>query len=297
MPDTAPPAPAERLRLHQLATLDARAAFAADVRRGLRSQPKQLPPKYFYDELGSLLFDAICLLPEYYLTRAEDEILTRHAAEIVAAAGRGDRLGLDRPKAFAQLRGRPLLAESLERLDGSGWVDAIVVAAPPGWEEPAVLLAEELGCGKVTSSVTGGSTRAESVRLALAEVPEEAVAVLVHDAARPLVTDEVVGRVLEPLGEGWDGAVPGLPVADTVKRVRGEEVVETVPRDDLVAVQTPQAFAVSVLRSAAAGDLAGASDCASLVERAGGRVKVVPGDPRLLKVTDTADLDLVASWL
>jgi 2-C-methyl-D-erythritol 4-phosphate cytidylyltransferase len=215
---------------------------------------------------------------------------------IVAAAGRGDRLGLDRPKAFAALRGRPLLAESLERLDATDWIDAIVVAAPEGWEEPSVLLAEELGCGKVSACVTGGPTRAESVRLALAEVPEDAAVALVHDAARPLVTEEIVGRVMEALGEGWDGAVPGLPVADTVKRVRGDAVVETVPRDDLVTVQTPQAFVAPVLRGAAvAGD--DASDCAALVERAGGRVKVVPGDPRLLKVTDAADLDLVDSWL
>jgi len=215
---------------------------------------------------------------------------------IVAAAGRGDRLGLDRPKAFAALRGRPLLAESLERLEASGWVDAIVVAAPEDWEEPVVLLAEELGCGKVSSCVTGGPTRAESVRLALAEVPDDAAVALVHDAARPLVTEEVVDRVLEPLGEGWDGAGPGLPLADTVKRVRGEAVVETVPRDDLVAVQTPQAFVAPVLRRAAAGG-GEASDCAALVERAGGRVKVVPGDPRLLKVTEPSDLELVASWL
>jgi 2-C-methyl-D-erythritol 4-phosphate cytidylyltransferase len=213
---------------------------------------------------------------------------------IVAAAGRGDRLGLDRPKAFAALRGRPLLAESLERLEATDWVDAIVVAAPEGWEEPAILLAEELGCGKVSSCVTGGATRAESVRLALAEVPEDAAVVLVHDAARPLVTEEVVGRVLEPLGEGWDGAVPGLPLADTVKRVRDGAVVETVARDDLVAVQTPQAFVTSVLRGASTSE---ASDCAALVERAGGRVKVVPGDPRLLKVTEPSDLELVASWL
>jgi 2-C-methyl-D-erythritol 4-phosphate cytidylyltransferase len=213
---------------------------------------------------------------------------------IVAAAGRGDRLGLDRPKAFASLRGRPLLAESLERLDATDWVDAIVVAAPEGWEEPAILLAEELGCGKVSSCVTGGATRAESVRLALAEVPDDAAAVLVHDAARPLVTEETVALVLAPLGEGWDGAVPGLPLADTVKRVQGEAVVETVPRDDLVAVQTPQAFVAAVLRSASTGE---ASDCAALVERAGGRVKVVPGDPRLLKVTEPSDLELVASWL
>jgi 2-C-methyl-D-erythritol 4-phosphate cytidylyltransferase len=209
---------------------------------------------------------------------------------IVAAAGRGDRLGLDRPKAFAALRGRPLLAESLERLDATDWVDAIVVAAPAGWEEPAILLAEELGCGKVSSCVTGGATRAESVRLALAEVPEDAAVVLVHDAARPLVTEEVVARVLGPLGEGWDGAVPGLPLADTVKRVRGDAVVETVPRDDLVAVQTPQAFVAPVLRRAAATE-ADASDCAALVERAGGRVKAVAGDPRLLKVTAPSDLE------
>ena len=187
-----------------------------------------------------------------------------------------------------------MLAESLERLDGSNWVDAIVVAAPEGWEEPAVLLAEELGCSKVSASITGGATRAESVRLALAEVPEDAAAVLVHDAARPLVTDEVVGRVLEPLGEGWDGVVPALPVSDTVKRVRDGVVVETVPRDDLVAVQTPQAFVASVLRSAVTGD---ASDCAALVEQAGGRVKVVPGDPRLRKVTNASDLELIAAWL
>jgi 2-C-methyl-D-erythritol 4-phosphate cytidylyltransferase len=216
---------------------------------------------------------------------------------IVAAAGRGDRLGLDRPKAFAPLRDRPLLAESLERLDESGWIDAIVVAAPAGWEEPVVLLAEELGCGKVVTCVTGGETRAESVRAALAEVPEEAVAVVVHDAARPLVDDAVLERVLVALGEGWDGAVPGLPLADTVKRVRGETVVETLPRAELVAVQTPQAFAAPVLRQAFAGAIDGASDCASLVERGGGRVKVVAGDPRLLKVTDERDLARVAAWL
>jgi 2-C-methyl-D-erythritol 4-phosphate cytidylyltransferase len=103
--------------------------------------------------------------------------------------------------------------------------------------------------------------------------------------------------VLAPLSEGWDGVVPALPVKDTVKRVRGDEVVETLPRDDLVAVQTPQAFVADVLRNALGGDVAGATDCASLVEAAGGRVRTVEGDPRLLKVTDRADLELVSSWL
>ena len=90
--------------------------------------------------------------------------------------------------------------------------------------------------------MTGGDTRSESVRAALAEVPEEATVVLVHDAARPLVADEVIERVITALGDGWDGAVPVLPIADTVKRVDGETVAETLDRGGLVTAQTPQAF-------------------------------------------------------
>jgi 2-C-methyl-D-erythritol 4-phosphate cytidylyltransferase len=176
-------------------------------------------------------------------------------------------------------------------------VDAIVIVSPPGWEEPAILLAEELGCGKVSACVPGGATRADSVRAGLAEVPADAVVVLVHDAARPLLPDEVIERVIAPLSEGWDGVVPGLPVADTLKRVDGDgAVAETVSRDGLWAVQTPQAFPAEVLRAAAA-DGRGGTDCASLVEARGGRVKVVQGDPRLLKVTTADDLAKIASWL
>ena len=216
---------------------------------------------------------------------------------VLVAAGRGERLGLDQPKAFAKLGGDPLLAEPLRRLDDSGWVDAIVVVAPPGWEEPAILLAEELGCGKVSACVAGGETRAGSVRNGLAEVPADAVAVLVHDAARPLVSDEVIGRVLAPLSDGWDGVVPGLPVADTLKRVGADgAVAETVARDGIWAVQTPQAFPADVLRRAlAAGE--GTTDCAGSVEAAGGRVKVVTGDEKLVKVTTADDLAKIASWL
>ncbi len=179
---------------------------------------------------------------------------------VLAAAGSGERLGADRPKAFARLGGRPLLAESLERLEASGWIDAIVVVVPEGWEEPAILLAEELGCSKVTACVTGGETRAESVRAGVAEVPEDAAVVLVHDAARPLLVEDVIERVLAPLSEGWDGVVPALPLADTVKRVTGERVVETLPRADLVAVQTPQAFVAPELRRALAAAAAALAD-------------------------------------
>ena len=216
---------------------------------------------------------------------------------VLAAAGRGERLGSDRPKAFARLGGRPLLAESLERLESSEWIDAIVIAAPPDWEEPSILVAEEIAATKVSSAVTGGASRSESVRLALADVPEDAAVVLVHDAARPLLPEEVIERVLAPLSEGWDGVVPALPLADTVKRVESDRVVETLARDDLVAVQTPQAFLADVLRRAVAGDVSEATDCASLVEASGGRVKWVEGDPSLLKVTDADDLVLVESWL
>jgi len=184
---------------------------------------------------------------------------------LVVAAGAGARLGIERPKAFAQLAGRPLLAESLDRLDRCAVVDAIVVAAPPGWEEPTILLSEELAATKVVACVTGGETRAE--------------------------------RVLEPLGRGFDGAVPALPLEDTVKRVVEGVVEETVERDGLFRAQTPQAFLAPALRRAFDGDLGRATDCASLVERAGGRVAVVEGDPRLVKVTTAADLALVETLL
>jgi 2-C-methyl-D-erythritol 4-phosphate cytidylyltransferase len=212
---------------------------------------------------------------------------------LIAAAGSGERLGIDRPKAFAALGGRPLLAESIERLDRCELVDAIVVAAPPGWEEPAILLAEELAASKVVACVPGGATRAESVAIAFAEVPDDALVVVIHDAARPLLDVALLERLLVPLGQGFDGAVPVLPVADTLKRVDGAVVAETVDRQGLVAAQTPQAFLVSTFRRAVERACGEATDCASLVERVGGRVAIVEGDPRLVKVTTSDDLTLV----
>ena len=219
---------------------------------------------------------------------------------ILAAAGRGERLGLDRPKAFAKLNDRPLIAESLERLEASEWIERIVVAAPPGWEEPCILVAEEVAAGKVAETVTGGGTRTDSVRSALAEVPEQAALIVVHDAARPLVTDEVIERVITALEGGWDAVVPALSLTDTVKRVEGDAVMDTLDRDGLVAAQTPQAFVAAALRDALSTlqqSVANSPDCAALVEARGGRVRVVPGDRRLVKVTEPADLELVAGWL
>jgi 2-C-methyl-D-erythritol 4-phosphate cytidylyltransferase len=218
---------------------------------------------------------------------------------VLVAAGRGERLGEDRPKAFVRLGDLPLLAEPLRRLDESEWVDSIVIVAPPEWEEPAILLAEEIGASKASSCVAGGDTRVDSVRAGVGEVPEDAAVILVHDAARPLLPDDLVPRLLDALQEGYDGAVPGLPVSDTLKRVRAAEVVETIPREDLVAVQTPQAFVAPVMRAAVAPSNTAlqATDCAALVEAKGGRIKVVAGDERLLKVTTRADLERIAAWL
>ncbi len=211
---------------------------------------------------------------------------------VVAAAGRGERLGAKRPKAFAKLAGRPLLAESLERLDESDWVESIVVVAPVEWEEPVILLAEELGAAKISACVPGGETRTDSVRAGLAEVPGDAAVVLVHDAARPLVPGEVIDRVLGALGEGWDGAIPAVAVTDTLKRAADGQVIETLDRSDVYAAQTPQAFVAAALRRALDGGAA-ETDCAALVESTGGRVALVEGDARLVKVTTPGDLALV----
>jgi 2-C-methyl-D-erythritol 4-phosphate cytidylyltransferase len=218
------------------------------------------------------------------------DLLTSWA--IVVGAGDGRRLGEDRPKAFVGVGDEVMLAHPVRMLDGHPALDGIVLVVPEGWEEPATLLADDLVAGKVAAAVTGGSTRAASVAAGLAAVPDDADLILVHDAARPFATPELVSRVLEALGQA-DGAVPGVPVTDTVKRVSAGFVVETPDRSQLVAVQTPQGFRADVLRRAYAQPaevLAGATDCASLVEATGGRVAVVEGDPGNLKVTTPDDL-------
>jgi 2-C-methyl-D-erythritol 4-phosphate cytidylyltransferase len=217
---------------------------------------------------------------------------------VVVAAGSGERLDADRPKAFVRLGNRTLVAASLEAFEEHPGIDGVVCVVPEGWEDRLSAVVDDLGAGKVAAAVAGGATRAESVRRGLELVPEEVAFVLVHDAARPLVTVGVIDAVLIGLAEGADGVVPSVPVVDTVKRVDADGgVVETLRRADLRAVQTPQGFPTAVLRRAvvAAGDrLADATDCASLVERAGGRVVCVEGDPQNLKVTTRADLDRAA---
>ncbi|MBO0769133.1 MAG: 2-C-methyl-D-erythritol 4-phosphate cytidylyltransferase [Solirubrobacterales bacterium] len=200
------------------------------------------------------------------------------AAGLVVAAGSGERLGAAVPKALVPLAGRPMLEWSLLALKAV--VSDIVVALPPGtdWSMPGV------------TTVTGGGVRSESV-LAAFEAAPNGDPILVHDAARPLASAALFARTLEELsGSGADAVIAALPVSDTVKRVADGRVVETLDRSQLWAVQTPQVFRRAALQSALRGDLGGATDDASLVEAAGGEVRVVPGEPDNFKITVPADL-------
>ena len=195
---------------------------------------------------------------------------------IVPAGGTGERLGADRPKAFVVCAGRPLIEWSLAVL--SVVCDRVVVAAPAQWLRPGW--------------VEGGPSRSASVRNALAAAPE-AGTVVVHDAARPLVTRELVEACIDAL-PGADGAIAAAPVTDTVKEAYPDgTVARTLDRSRLWAVQTPQVFRADSLRRALDVDdaaLGAATDDASLVEAAGGTVRVVEAPPANLKVTTEADL-------
>ena len=222
-------------------------------------------------------------------------------AAVVPAAGRGERLGTGVAKALRLLDGSPLLVHAARTLASSSYVDLVVVAAPPAdvLEVHTLLAGEHAGADLVV--VAGGSSRQESVGLALAVLPDGVDQVLVHDAARPLVPVEVVDRVVAALRDGAAAVVPGIAVADTVKRVQRAQVVETLDRSMLCAVQTPQGFRRAILeaahRAASATGALLATDDAALVEAAGTPVVVVPGHDEAFKVTRPLDLLLAEAVL
>ena len=202
----------------------------------------------------------------------------------VAAGGSGERLGASGPKAFVVLAGRPMLDWSLDVLREV--CDRVVVAVPAGYEEGA-------------DRVAGGPSRSSSVRNALAAAPEATVAV-VHDAARPLLDVALARKCITSL-EGFDGAIAAARVTDTVKEASPDgSVVRSLDRESLWAVQTPQVFRADVLRQTLWADeeiLAGATDDASLVERAGGAVRVVEAPASNMKVTTQLDLRIAEAIL
>ena len=206
---------------------------------------------------------------------------------LIVAAGSGERLGAGRPKALVELAGRTLLDWSIQALRAAEGVQRIIVALPPGVQAPPGV-----------EGVEGGAARSDSVRLALAAAGEDDELLLVHDAARPLVSTELAERVIAALlaDPGADAAIAAAPVTDTIKRADPDgTVLQTLRRSELWSVQTPQVFRRQALARALAVDaaeLARATDDASLIERAGGRVIVVAADPGNLKVTTPVDLRL-----
>jgi 2-C-methyl-D-erythritol 4-phosphate cytidylyltransferase len=198
---------------------------------------------------------------------------------IVPAGGGGERLGAERPKAFVVCAGRPMVEWSLDALRSA--CSRIVVAVPTGFEEPP-------------DRVPGGPTRSASVRAALDAAPDASVFVI-HDAARPLLTPDLVERCLDALA-GADGAIAALPVADTVHVASDRVIRDTPDRSTLWAAQTPQAFDADVLRRALAGGDS-ATDEAALVAAAGGTVRVIEGRSDNIKVTTPTDLRLAEALL
>lgn len=212
------------------------------------------------------------------------------AIALIVAAGLGERLGVGGPKAFVELAGQPLVRWSVDVLASVPAIEQIVVALPRGAEAPAG-----------TVGVRGGAVRSESVRLALAAAgPGDPV--LVHDAARPLVSVELVQATLSAVEvDGVDCAIAATPVTDTIKQTDTDlTVTQTLDRTGLWAVQTPQVFRREALeRALDVGDelLSRATDDAWLVERAGGTVVVVPASPENLKITTPLDLALAEMLL
>jgi 2-C-methyl-D-erythritol 4-phosphate cytidylyltransferase len=212
------------------------------------------------------------------------------AVALIVAAGRGERLGSDRPKALVALGGRPMLEWSVEALRSVAAIERIVVALP----------ADALGdAPEGTVAVAGGAVRSASVREALRACPD-GDPVVVHDAARPLAPARLFERALAQLERsGADAAIAAAPVSDTIKEVDasdGRTVSRTLDRARLWAVQTPQVFRRAALERAliGAGDdlLEAATDDAWLVEQAGGRVEVVESSPANIKITTPTDLTL-----
>jgi 2-C-methyl-D-erythritol 4-phosphate cytidylyltransferase len=207
---------------------------------------------------------------------------------IVPAGGSGERLGADRPKAFVVCAGRPLIEWSLEVLGAV--CDRVVVAAPQGYDEGP-------------DRVRGGESRSASVRNAVeaVEAVEDTDIFVVHDAARPLVTRELVERCIDAIEPGIDGAIAAIPMTDTVKEVAVDHrVLRTLDRSTLWAVQTPQVFRADILRRALERDaaaLAAATDDAWLVDDAGGVITVVESYPENLKVTRESDLRIAEALL
>lgn len=219
-------------------------------------------------------------------------------AAIIVAGGSGARLKAKVRKPFVRLAGRPMLAWTLRAFERAPGVGAVVLVAHPRDIAAARALARRWRCRKVAAVVAGGKTRMASVACGLRALPPGARWVAVHDAARPLVSPEVIARTLRE-ARRWKAAIAAVPVVPTVKQAKGAWVRRTLDRSTLWAVQTPQVFERKLLEKAhrRANGGAPATDDAALVEKMGKRVRIVPGSHRNIKVTTPEDLVIAKALL
>lgn len=213
---------------------------------------------------------------------------------LIPAAGRGTRMGGERPKQFLPLAGSPMLAKTLGVFQRAPAVDEIVVMVPPGEEAYCrETIVDRFGFSKVRAVLAGGATRQASVAAGLSVLGREVSIVVIHDGARPFVSEDLIARVIEA-ARTTGAAIAALPIVDTLKQSQGGRAV-TVEREGLWAAQTPQAFRREVICAAVERALAdgfGGTDDAALVERLGLPVVLVEGHPANFKITRTRDLEM-----
>lgn len=223
------------------------------------------------------------------------------SSALIVAAGRGVRMGADRPKQYLTIGGLPILTRTLRTFDNCERIHRIVVTVP---EQEMDRCRREIlagaGLRREPLLVPGGPRRQDSVFNGLQCMPEVDEVVLIHDGVRPLVTGDLIERCIDAAGR-WGACIPVVPVTDTLKRVDPQNVIiETVARESLCMAQTPQAFRLSLIRKAhqwARQNAKVATDDASLVEQMGGQVHTIPGEVTNLKITTADDLQRAEAYL
>lgn len=220
---------------------------------------------------------------------------------VIVAAGKGERMGTALPKPFLTVAGVPLIVHTLRSLSQSAFICKIILVVAAEREQYCQALLDQYGpFGAAVSLAHGGPERQDSVRLGLAALDPDCDIVVIHDAARPFVTEDIVERSILSAAE-CGAALVAIPAQDTIKRVNAEQIVlETVPRHDLWLAQTPQTFRVALIRDAHSRAQAlgmTVTDDAALLEWAGGVVKIVAGDARNFKITTPEDLQLAEAIL
>jgi len=219
--------------------------------------------------------------------------MRRKAIAIVPAAGSGKRFNPYRRKTFVDLQGIPLIIHTLKRLNQSASIEEVIPVMRSEDVEDGYDMVARHGLHKIRRIVVGGRERQDSVYNGLKSIDEGIV--LIHDGVRPIIPDGLIERVIAEL-DGFDGVVPGVPLRETVKLIDGAMVVNTISREGLWSIQTPQAFPVNTLKKAyekAYKEGYYATDDSALVERIGGRVKIIMGSPFNIKVTTPEDLEMV----